>query len=297
MSHPIAHKTSFPLRWGNIITYSVLHLGCMAAPFYFSWSGLVVCVVGWVVIGMGITLGWHRLLTHRSFQTYPLVKYLVTFLGYFSWENGLIEWVGTHRLHHTKTDTAGDPHTPKDGWWWSHMGWVLVRPSYDFHTYSPDLSADRLLRAMDRIHWMYPWALCGLLYEVGESTGSGGLSWFLWGGCVRGVLVLHATFLVNSATHTWGYRNFSTPDDSQNLWWVGVLSLGEGWHNNHHAQPRSAAHGMRWWEVDVTYAVIKLMEKLGLAWDVVEPRLEGLPASRGSKQSGSQKGISYEGHF
>jgi len=224
------------------------------------------------IIGpVGITLCYHRLLTHKSFQTYRVVRWLLTVIGTLNWQGGPIEWVGTHRAHHAMADHEGDPHTPRHGLLWSHLTWVMTPLDLDPAGYAKDLQRDRVTVVIERIWFVFPSAFLGVLYVIGEALFDQGLSWLLWAGCVRSVLVLHAGWAVNSWTHRWGYRNFDTTDHSTNSPIVAFLTAGEGWHNNHHAFPRSASHGMFKGEFDMTYQVIRLMEKLGLAWDVVHP--------------------------
>ena len=270
-----------------------LHLAACAAPFTFTWSGLVVFGILYVITGLGITLGYHRLLTHRSFHTNRVVEFLLTLSGVLANQDGPLTWVGTHRKHHTHSDEHDDPHSPEHGFWWSHFGWWM-RPeprdaNRDFFNVK-DLARDPMHRMFERFHWLFPLLLAGVLYGLGElwsgqgQLGSGsGLSWVIWGVAARTVFVYHATWLVNSAAHTWGYQGFQTGDKSRNLWWVALVTFGEGWHNNHHAHQRSAAHGLRWWEFDITYMLIRSMAWLGLARDIhVSPKPKAKPGSRKS---------------
>jgi stearoyl-CoA desaturase (delta-9 desaturase) len=237
---------------------------------------------------LGVCLGYHRLLTHGSFTTTPAVKFFYAFLGGVSGEGSALHWVANHRKHHAFSDQEGDPHTPRDGGLWSHMLWMF--PAHDsaelaahVRRWAPDLDRDPGIHFLHKTflvwHVLIGMALLGtgwLLY--GPTTG---VSWLLWGLAVRMVIVFHVTWLVNSASHMWGYRNYETTDDSRNLWWVGLLAFGEGWHNNHHAFQRMAKHGHRWWEIDVTYWAIVAMEKLGLAWNVVHE-----PTGAGRRSAG-----------
>lgn len=263
-----------------------LHLGACAAPFTFTWSGLVVFAALYVVTGLGITLGYHRLLTHRSFHTNRVVEFLLTLSGVLANQDGPLTWVGTHRKHHTHSDEPEDPHSPEHGFWWSHFGWWM-RPeprdtTRDFFNVK-DLARDPMHRMFERFHWLFPILLAGVLYGLGELWSGSGLSWVVWGVAARTVFVYHATWLVNSAAHKWGYQGFETGDKSRNLWWVALVTFGEGWHNNHHAHQRSAAHGLRWWEVDITYMIIRGMAWLGLARDIhVSPKPKAKPGSRKS---------------
>lgn len=263
-------------NWPSILWIGMIHAGVVLAPFTFTWSALVVCLILYLLTSFGVTMGFHRLLTHRSFQTPKVVEYFLTVLGSLANQGGVLQWVATHRVHHAHSDKPGDPHTPRDGGWWAHMLWllrhdpVLDDPAQRRH-YVKDLAKDPVHRLLQRCHVLLPLALAGLLYGLGEVWGGVGLSWLIWGIFVRTTYTYHATWLVNSATHMWGYRSYETKDDSTNLWWVGLLSFGEGWHNNHHAFPRSARHGLRWWEVDLTYLLIRLLSFVGLAKQVHLP--------------------------
>jgi sn-2 palmitoyl-lipid 9-desaturase len=268
---------SHGLDWPIVGWLAVVHLGALAAPFCFTWQGLIAfCLFSWISGGLGVCLGYHRCLTHSSFQTFRWVRHTLGLLGTLAGEGPPITWVAVHRKHHRFSDQPGDPHSPHDGGWWSHILWVFPRPKEPqwqnmMQTYAKDLSKDRFFRMLDATF---------LLWHIGLGAGLLALGWccwdlrtgvslLVWGMFLRLVYVLHVTWLVNSAWHMWGYRNYQTTDDSRNLWWVGLLAFGEGWHNNHHACPARAAHGHRWWEFDSTYLVIRLMEKVGLAWKVV----------------------------
>jgi stearoyl-CoA desaturase (delta-9 desaturase) len=246
------------------------------APFTFTWSGLAVCGILYVAAGFGVTAGYHRLLTHRSFQTPKPVEYLLTVLGLLANQGGPLQWVAVHRIHHGHSDAPGDPHSPRDGVWWAHLlWWMPYTPALDeparYERYVADLAKDPVHCFFQRRHVLVPVALAGLLFALGQVCGGVGLSWVVWGMFVRTTLLHHATWLVNSATHLWGYRSHATRDRSTNLWWVALVSLGEGWHNNHHAFPRSARHGLRWWEADPTYWLIRLLGAVGLAGQIHVP--------------------------
>lgn len=274
------------IDWKVVVGIGALHLGALLAPFTFTWSGLgVMVLLCWVTGGLGITLCYHRLLTHRSFKTYRWVEYLLTSLGCMAWQGGPAQWVGVHRIHHAHSDQEHDPHSPQHGFTWAHMLWCMLKDGENGRpgiSAAKDLMRDPVQRWLNNYFVVPQFALVLLLAAAGYGLGgwSLALSWIVWGVCVRTVLVYHGTWFVNSASHTWGYRNFETTDQSTNLWWVALFSFGEGWHNNHHAQQRSAAHGMRWWELDPTYWTIKLLKTVGLAWDVVEPDRSKLPDAR-----------------
>jgi stearoyl-CoA desaturase (delta-9 desaturase) len=260
--------------WVNVVYFGVVHAIAATAAWHFSWTGLAVVLVGWWLTGsIGICLTYHRLLTHRGFQVSKPLEYLLTMCGMLASEGGAITWVAMHRMHHTLSDRAGkDLHTPKDGFWWSHIGWILTHIDQDRRDierkHAPELVADPVHRFLNRAH-IFPNIIVGLALFAW-----GGWSLVVWGVFLRMVINLHATWLVNSAAHTWGYRTFDTPEGSTNLWWVGLVAWGEGWHNNHHAFQRSARHGHAWWEIDMTWMAIRTLMALGLATDV-----QGLPKS------------------
>ncbi|MGE0491929.1 MAG: acyl-CoA desaturase [Vulcanimicrobiota bacterium] len=249
----------------------MVHLGCLLAPFTFSWSGLGVCILLYWLTAMGVTLGYHRLLTHRSFKTFRPLEYFITFWALQACQGGPATWAAVHRLHHKHSDEEGDPHGADVGFWWSHLGWMLVRPPCATDPsiksrMAPDLLKDPVYRFADKYYLALVILFGVFLLSVG------GLSWLVYGMFLRLTLVYHATWLVNSASHKYGYRSYPTNDLSTNCWWVALVSFGEGWHNNHHAFPHSARHGLRWWEFDATYAAILLMERVGLAWNVRRPK-------------------------
>lgn len=266
--------------FGTLGWFAFLHAGALAAPFFFSWQALATAVVlVWLTGGLGICMGYHRLLTHRSFKTYPAVRRVLAVLGTLAGEGSPIQWVAAHRQHHKYVDREGDPHSPREGGLWSHMLWMLSR-SNDLspettERFAKDLVQERFMRFLDATFLLWHLALGLTLFLTGWLVGNlyMGVSMLVYAMFLRTVFVMHVTWLVNSASHMWGYRNFETHDDSRNLWWVGLLAFGEGWHNNHHASPGRAPHGLRWWEIDPTYRSLCLMERLGLAWDVRHSRL------------------------
>jgi stearoyl-CoA desaturase (delta-9 desaturase) len=271
-----SQPASAGIAWPALLWIGGLHLGALLAfvPAYFSWTALVVCLVlHWLCGGIGICMTYHRLLTHRSFATRPkFLEYVLTAIGCTSSEGGPIGWVADHRRHHAHSDDEFDVHSPNRGFGWAHMFWWMTPDITSIHTpeyyakWAPDLMKDPVLRWLDKYHYIFPIGLGVGLYLVG------GMPMLVWGGFVRSILVLHTTWLVNSATHIWGYRTHETRDTSTNLWWVALLTYGEGWHNNHHAFQTSARHGNRWWEIDTTYWAIRLMQLLGLAHSVKLPK-------------------------
>lgn len=268
------------ISYANAIWLVGLHVFALAAPWTFTWHALVAMIVmHWVCGGIGICLGYHRLLTHGGFLTYNWVRRGIATVGCLAGEGPPIMWVSNHRLHHARSDQEGDPHSPNDGAWWSHAFWLAFnvggKNTAEYHRkWSPDLYRDRYIRALDYLFLPIN-ILCGVImgaigYAIGGTPGM--VSWLVWGVALRMVLVLHSTWLVNSASHIWGYRNYETRDKSRNNWWVALVTYGEGWHNNHHAHPRMAKHGHKWWELDITYNTIRLMKACGLAWEVVDYR-------------------------
>jgi fatty-acid desaturase len=264
------------INWVTATFMALFHLGAIAALFFFTWKALAVAAFLWLVSGSwGIGMGYHRLLTHRGYKTPMWVEYFLTVCATLSLEGGPIFWVATHRIHHKFSDVEGDPHSPIDGTWWAHMGWILTGKSMHHDTttlakYVPDLAKDKFHVWITKYHYV-PIIVLGLAL-----LAIGGLPFLMWGIFLRTVVGLHATWLVNSATHTWGSRRFVTRDLSTNNWWVAILTFGEGWHNNHHAHPVSARHGLRWYEVDMNWYGIWTLKKLGLARDVYRVQLSEL---------------------
>lgn len=253
------------LNWPTTIALVFLHIGAIAALFMFIWPGVAVAAfLIWVTTGLGISMGYHRLHTHRSYKVPIVLEYFFAVCGALALEGGPIFWVATHRIHHQKSDRPGDPHSPRDGAWWAHVGWILFGDAQQNNTflmskYAPDLARHRFYVWLDNYHWLPTVALALLLLALG------GLPIMLWGICLRIVIGLHGTWLVNSATHMWGSRRFATRDDSRNNWWVALITFGEGWHNNHHAHPTSARHGLAWYEFDPSWIQIRILERLGIA--------------------------------
>jgi len=253
------------LNWSTTLVLVLLHIGAIAALFMFSWANLAVTLFFlWFATGLGISMGYHRLHTHRSYQVPLALEYLFAVCGALTFEGGPIFWVATHRIHHQKSDLPGDPHSPHDGGWWAHVGWILMGEAKHNNTrlmskYAPDLAKHRFYVWLNNYHWLPNVLLAGLLFAIG------GFSMVLWGVALRVVIGLHATWLVNSATHMWGSRRFNTRDDSRNSWWVALITFGEGWHNNHHAHPTSARHGLAWYEFDMSWIQIQVLRFFGVA--------------------------------
>jgi stearoyl-CoA desaturase (Delta-9 desaturase) len=274
---------------GNIVGLTVPLLAFLVAVV-FAWqeifgpSDIVILVVMYTASALGATVGFHRLLTHRAFQTYRPVQYLFAVLGTMSVQGSVIKWVADHRQHHTYADAEGDPHSPFGygngfwaglrGLWHAHAGWLLTRGHQaDEGRFAKDLVEDRGMVLIDRAFLPIVAAGLAIPFAFGYLvTGrlAGALTAVLWGGLARVFLFHHATFSVNSICHFFGQPRFDTDDHSRNVFWLALPSMGEAWHNNHHAFPRSAYHGLRWWEFDLSGLVIRAMRRLGLAWNVVE---------------------------
>ena len=265
----MARPNESGINWITTIFMIIFHAGAVAALFFFSWKALAVALVLWWVSGsLGIGMGYHRLLTHRGYKTPKLVEYFLTVCGTLALEGGPIQWIATHRIHHAFTEQPGvDPHTPRDGGWWAHMGWILkgTAQQHDEATlqrYAPDLMKDKFHVWLSRYYWV-PLTTLGLVLAA-----VGGWQLVLWGIFLRTTVGLHATWLVNSATHLWGTQRFQTGDDSRNSFWVAILTFGEGWHNNHHAYPVAARHGVAWYEFDLNWYGIRTLQMLGLAHSI-----------------------------
>ncbi len=267
------------INWITTGFMALFHLGAIAALFFFSWKLVALAAILWWISGsLGIGMGYHRLLTHRGYKTPKWVEYFLTTCATLALEGGPIFWVATHRIHHQFSDEEGDPHTPRDGKWWAHMGWILTGKSMHHETttlarYVPDLAKDKFHVWITKYHYV-PLTLLGIALLV-----FGGLPMLLWGIFLRTVVGLHSTWMVNSITHTWGKRRFATRDLSTNNWFVALLTFGEGWHNNHHAHPVSARHGLKWYEIDFNWYGIWALQKLHLARHIYRVKLTSLPST------------------
>lgn len=228
------------------------------------WPDLALLATMYFLTMLGVGLGYHRMLSHRSFRAHPIIKFVLLVLGSMSLQGNAIEWAATHIKHHAQSDREGDPHSPLEGFLYAHLGWIFLGgvSTVDPEVYCPHLLKDRVAVFVSRTFWL--WVALGLVipFVLGGWTG------LLWGGLVRIFLVHHITWSVNSVCHTFGKREFETNDLSRNEWIIGLLAFGEGWHNNHHAFPRSALHGLHWWQFDLSGYVIRALEHLGLAHDV-----------------------------
>ncbi|HTJ30727.1 MAG TPA: fatty acid desaturase [Acidobacteriaceae bacterium] len=261
------------INWITAIAMGLFHVGAIAAFFFFSWSNVIAAAIMYfLAINVGIGMCYHRLLTHRGYKVPRWLEYVLTACGCMALEGGPIFWVATHRVHHQNSDHEGDPHTPREGAWWAHAGWIVSGRALHSETallgrYAPDLTRDRVHVWLSKFMWVPITAAGFIQMGIGYAIGGlhGAIGMVLWATFLRTTLGLHSTWLVNSATHLWGKRRFETRDDSRNSWWVALLTGGEGWHNNHHAHPVSARHGLTWYEFDINYYGIWLLEKFGLA--------------------------------
>jgi len=274
---------------------SVFHVGALAALFFWSWPAVISAVLlYWVAGSLGVGMGYHRLLTHRGYKVPKVVEYFLVTCASISLQGGPIEWTTTHRMHHAHTDRQGDPHTPREGRWWSHVGWIVAGTAQKhervvMERYAPDLLKDRYYVWLSR-YYCVPLILLALVL-----LALGGWRVVMWSVFLRVTLGLQATWLVNSATHLWGRRRFDTGEDSRNSWWVALLTFGEGWHNNHHAHPTSARHGLRWYEIDFNWWGIRVLQLLGLARAIKRVRFNAAATMwQLVSGEGKQKG-SYEG--
>ena len=262
------------LNWFTIAVLILLHAGAIAALFFFSWKVFFVAVaLHWIAVGFGISLGYHRLHTHQSYQCPLWMQYALATCGTLTLEGGPMFWVGNHRIHHAKSDKPGDPHTPREGIMWAHVGWVVYDEcrdiTEDYTTkYAPDIARHKYYMWLNRWHWV-PSVILGLIL-----LAWGGIPMFLWGICFRVTFGLHCTWLINSLTHVMGTQRFDAGDDSRNSFVLALLTFGEGWHNNHHAHPTSARHGLAWWEFDISWITMKLLRAVGLIKHVRVAKLD-----------------------
>lgn len=291
-------SASTTVRTINLLAIIIPFLGLIAGAAVlwgrgFSWSQLGLLLVMYLLTTLGVTLGYHRLFTHRAFQATRAVRAVLAVLGSMSVEGPVLNWVAIHRRHHQHSDRPDDPHSPHlhgkglrglfKGLYHAHIGWLLRPDPPGLTRYIRDLLADGMLRKISKLFTF--WVALGLVIPAvlgGILTMSWmGVLWgFLWAGLIRIFLLNHVTWSINSICHMWGTRPFRCADQSRNNFVFGVLALGEGWHNNHHAFPTSARHGLRWWEIDVSYWVLRALALVGLAWKVKLPSAESMALKR-----------------
>lgn len=268
-----------PVSTAFLVSVQIMALGAFF-PVNFSWSAIVVFLLFyWLTASVGICFGLHRLLSHRGFKIPLFLEWFVVFCAVLACEGTPKKWIAHHRLHHKASDTNGDPHNASQGFFWAHFGWMCYKHS----SFDDPKTIEKLASDICNEPFFRPFNNFAVIIGIQVVLGLtffyiGGLSWVFWGIFLRLTIVWHSTWLVNSAAHYFGYKNFKLPDPdrSTNCWWVGLLAWGEGWHNNHHALPRSARHGIRWYEIDTTWMLISLLEKCGIAKEVTTVEVEYL---------------------
>jgi len=268
------------INWHTIFFVTVFHAMAAWALFNFSWQNLAAAlIVWWVAASWGVGIGYHRLLTHKGFKAPKWLEYFMSVCGTMALQSGPLSWVTTHRVHHAFTETDKDPHSPRNGTYWAHIGWIFKGTAQNqteatMNRYTPDMTKDRFHVILNKYYYVTIIALGAVLFAIG------GWSMVLWGVFLRVAVSWHFTWLVNSVTHLWGSRRFETRDDSRNNGLVALVTFGEGWHNNHHAHPRSARHGLTWREFDVNWMQLRVLEKLGVISD-----LYGYELKKGNQES------------
>lgn len=256
------------INWKNVTIISSFHLLAIPALFTFSWQNVAALIIGnWIVGSLGVGLGWHRLLTHRGFKAPKWLEYTLSIFATMSIQDSPDKWVATHRIHHAFTETDKDPHSTKLGFWWAQMGWIVWGTAQDHDAatlkkYVPDLIKDRGHALISRFYYV-PIIISAVVFFF-----IGGWTMVVWGVFARVVVGWHTTWFVNSLSHIFGSRPFDTGDDSTNNWFVALLTFGEGWHNNHHMSPTSARHGLKWYQFDMNWIAIRILEKLGWATNI-----------------------------
>lgn len=256
------------INWKNVTIVTTFHLFAIPAFFTLSWQNFAALIIGnWIVGSLGVGLGWHRLLTHRGFKAPKWLEYTLSTLATMSMQDSPDKWVATHRIHHKFTETDKDPHSTKPGFWWAQIGWVVWGTAQDhdqktLQRYVPDLLKDKGHALISRFYYVPIIVSAFILFAIG------GWTMVVWGVFARVVVGWHTTWFVNSLSHIYGQRPHETGDDSTNNWFVALLTFGEGWHNNHHAFPTSARHGLKWYQFDMNWIAIRILEKLGWAKDI-----------------------------
>lgn len=261
-------KPRLNINWKNVASVTFFHALAIPMLWTFSWQNLAALLIGnWIVGSLGVGLGWHRLLTHRSFTAPKWLEYVLSIFATMSMQDPPDKWIATHRIHHAFTDTDKDPHSATSGFWWPHMGWVVHGRAQDhdeatMKKYIPDLLKDRGHVLISRYYLVPIIISAGILFAIG------GWSMVAWGVGGRVVFGWHTTWFVNSLAHMYGGRPHDTGDLSTNNWFVAILTFGEGWHNNHHKWPTSARHGLRWYQFDQNWITIRIFERLGWAKNI-----------------------------
>ena len=265
----VSNAPDHRIDWVKSIPFFGVHVAAVVGVVLlgWSWSGFALCMALYVVRMFGVTGGYHRYFSHRSFRTSRVFQFLLAVLATTSVQKGVLWWAAHHRVHHKHSDEPGDVHSVKlDGFYWSHVGWILSKKWADTdESKVADLMKYPELRLLDRFYLVPPIALAVVLFLTGGAWA------LVWGFFVSTVIVWHGTFTINSLTHVFGRRRYATTDESKNNFLLGLLVMGEGWHNNHHHYQRSARQGFYWWEIDATYYVLKVMSWVGLVWDLHAP--------------------------
>lgn len=251
--------------YGNVAAFALVHLGCLLAlKTGAPPDALAAFFAVYVVHAIGITAGYHRYFSHRSFKTSRAFQFVLALMGTLAAQKGVLWWTAYHRLHHRTSDTPHDPHSPHYGFWRAHAGWFLAPGSE-----ATDWRRVRDWKRFPELVWLNEHFLLPPLALALGLYLAGGLPWFAWGFCICTTMTWHITYTVNSVAHRHGYRNFQTSDDSRNVAWLALPTWGDAWHNNHHHHPRAARHGLRWWEIDLTYGFLRTLARLGVVWDLV----------------------------
>lgn len=266
------------IDWMRIIPFILLHLSCLAVFFVgFSWFAVAVMIAFYLLRMFAITAFYHRYFSHKAFKTSRTVQFIFALIGVMSTQNGPLWWAAHHRNHHRYADKAGDLHSPRDGFWYSHMGWFLNKQNYATQEHLvkdwirfPELKwLDRYSVLVSVLTAVSFWIVGSVLEHTVPSLGTNGLQLLVWGFLISTVLLTHVTLTINSFAHRFGFRTYLTQDDSRNNWFLAIITLGEGWHNNHHFCPASVRQGFVWWQIDLSFYVLKVMSYLGLVWDLV----------------------------
>ena len=279
---PVSPSRRPPIDWPRYLPYLGMHVACLSV-FWVGWSPLAIgcLMLTFFARVFGLTAFYHRYFSHRSFRTSRLIQFLGAALGSSAWQRGPIWWAAQHRRHHRHSDRPGDVHSPREhGFWYAHMGWFMTREIY---ATDRRLVKDWLrfpeLRLLDRFNFAAPLLLAAALYAIGSmlavrfpELGTSGPQLFVWGFLISTIALYHTTYAVNSVAHMVGHQRFATKDDSRNNFLLALITFGEGWHNNHHHYPASARQGFYWWEIDVTYYLLRLLAVLGIVWE-----LHGVP--------------------
>jgi stearoyl-CoA desaturase (Delta-9 desaturase) len=266
------------LSWGNGLFF-LTHIGALMAFFVpFTWTALGICLAVYFVRTLSITGGYHRYFAHHSFKISRFNQFVLAFIGGTCAQKGVLWWVAHHRHHHQYSDTPEDIHSAeRSGFYWAHLGWLLSREYHE--AYNPEMVKD--LRKFPELVWLDRYHLIPPILLAGACLALGGITGLVWWFCVSTVMLYHSTFSVNSVCHLWGSRPYKTSDSSRNTWWLALATLGESWHNNHHRFPNSARHGLRWWEIDLTYWTLRLLSQFKLVRSirVVSPDFIGPKAT------------------